>query len=79
MGSEAIAVPPLKEKEFAQITMLGVHVSFPNAKALSFVLRKFSIDCASFFCAKVQEFTSERILEIITQLKIDGLAKSKER
>ncbi|GJR68449.1 hypothetical protein Tco_0014514 [Tanacetum coccineum] len=30
MGSEAIEVPALKEEEFAQITVLGVHVSFPN-------------------------------------------------
>ncbi|GJU37777.1 reverse transcriptase domain-containing protein, partial [Tanacetum coccineum] len=30
MGSEAIEVPALKEEEFAQITVLGLCVSFPN-------------------------------------------------
>ncbi|GJY74946.1 hypothetical protein Tco_0479377, partial [Tanacetum coccineum] len=30
MGSEAIEVHALKEDEFAQIIILGVHVSFPN-------------------------------------------------
>ncbi|GJW46533.1 hypothetical protein Tco_0078179 [Tanacetum coccineum] len=38
MGSEAIEVPALKEEEFAQITVLGLCVSFPNGEALSFVL-----------------------------------------
>ncbi|GJU19879.1 hypothetical protein Tco_1153221 [Tanacetum coccineum] len=32
MGSEAIELPALKEDEFAQIIVLGVHVSFPNGK-----------------------------------------------
>ncbi|GJW53787.1 hypothetical protein Tco_0097872 [Tanacetum coccineum] len=40
MGSEGVAVHALKEEEFAQITVLGVHVSFPNGIALSFVLRQ---------------------------------------
>ncbi|GJS79959.1 hypothetical protein Tco_0729840 [Tanacetum coccineum] len=30
MGSEAIEVPALKDEEFAQITVLGLCVSFPN-------------------------------------------------
>nr|GEW00952.1 hypothetical protein [Tanacetum cinerariifolium] len=38
MGSEAVVVPAHKEEEFATITMLGEHVSFPNGIALSFVL-----------------------------------------
>ncbi|GJW88894.1 hypothetical protein Tco_0164234 [Tanacetum coccineum] len=38
MGSEAIEVPTLKEEEFAQVIVIGVHVSFPNGKSLSFVL-----------------------------------------
>ncbi|GJQ96320.1 hypothetical protein Tco_0007459, partial [Tanacetum coccineum] len=38
MGSEAIEVPALKDEEFAQITVLGLRVSFPNGEALSFVL-----------------------------------------
>ncbi|GJT90918.1 hypothetical protein Tco_1079763 [Tanacetum coccineum] len=38
MGSEAIEVPALKEEKFAQITVLGLCVSFPNGEALSFVL-----------------------------------------
>ncbi|GKA77251.1 ribonuclease H-like domain-containing protein [Tanacetum coccineum] len=36
MGSEAIEVPALKDEEFAQITVLGLCVSFPNGEALSF-------------------------------------------
>ncbi|GJS66689.1 hypothetical protein Tco_0681253 [Tanacetum coccineum] len=38
MGSEDTEVPALKEEEFAQITILGVHVSVPNGNTLSFVL-----------------------------------------
>nr|GEY75230.1 hypothetical protein [Tanacetum cinerariifolium] len=30
MDSEAIEVPALKDEEFAQITVLGLCVSFPN-------------------------------------------------
>ncbi|GJU41159.1 putative ribonuclease H-like domain-containing protein [Tanacetum coccineum] len=44
MGSEAIEVPALKEEEFAQITVLGLCVSFPNGDALSFVLQRVSTD-----------------------------------
>ncbi|GKC45304.1 hypothetical protein Tco_1063026 [Tanacetum coccineum] len=38
MGSKVVDVHALKEEEFAQITVLGVHVSFPSGRALSFVL-----------------------------------------
>ncbi|GKB21061.1 hypothetical protein Tco_0854984 [Tanacetum coccineum] len=40
MGSEAVEVHALKEEEFAQTTMLGEHVSYPNGIALSFVWRQ---------------------------------------
>nr|GEV81779.1 hypothetical protein [Tanacetum cinerariifolium] len=40
MGSEAIEVPVLKEKEFVQITVLGVNVFFSNGIELSFTLRQ---------------------------------------
>ncbi|GKE70316.1 hypothetical protein Tco_1528388 [Tanacetum coccineum] len=40
MGSDVIEVPALKDEEFAQITDLGEHVSFPNGIALSFELRQ---------------------------------------
>ncbi|GJW33508.1 hypothetical protein Tco_0053540 [Tanacetum coccineum] len=38
MGSKVVDVHALKEEEFEQITVLGVHVSFPSGRALSFVL-----------------------------------------
>nr|GEY12356.1 hypothetical protein [Tanacetum cinerariifolium] len=42
MGSKAIEVLALKEDEFAQLTVLGVYVSFPNGKSLSFALMQVS-------------------------------------
>ncbi|GKC67487.1 hypothetical protein Tco_1100085, partial [Tanacetum coccineum] len=62
MGSEAVEVPALKEEEFAQITMLGVHISFPNGIALSFELRQVPIvfpECAPVFYAEARKFTLE--------------------
>ncbi|GJY55854.1 hypothetical protein Tco_0454969 [Tanacetum coccineum] len=38
MGSKAIEVPALKDEEFAQITDLGEHVSFPNGPITAFSL-----------------------------------------
>ncbi|GKE39017.1 hypothetical protein Tco_1462422, partial [Tanacetum coccineum] len=55
MGSEAIEVPALKDEEFAQITVLGLRVSFPNGINLFVVLW----DYASFFCAEARELTIE--------------------
>ncbi|GKD86105.1 hypothetical protein Tco_1357259 [Tanacetum coccineum] len=40
IGSEAVEVHALKEEEFANIIVLGEHVSFPNGIALSFALRQ---------------------------------------
>ncbi|GJS57040.1 hypothetical protein Tco_0651824 [Tanacetum coccineum] len=42
IGSKAVEVPTLKEVEFAQITMLEEHISFPRGIALLFVLRQVS-------------------------------------
>ncbi|GJX60686.1 hypothetical protein Tco_0292076 [Tanacetum coccineum] len=39
MGSKSFEVPALRDEEFAQITVLGLFVSFPNGEALSFVLK----------------------------------------
>ncbi|GJS18109.1 hypothetical protein Tco_0412581 [Tanacetum coccineum] len=39
IGSEAFEVHALKDEEFAQITVLGLCVSFPNGEALSFVFQ----------------------------------------
>ncbi|GJT77117.1 hypothetical protein Tco_1043842 [Tanacetum coccineum] len=40
MGSGVVVVHALKEEEFAQITILGVQVSFHNGMTLSFMLRQ---------------------------------------
>ncbi|GJY92108.1 hypothetical protein Tco_0507890 [Tanacetum coccineum] len=71
MGSEAIEVLALKEEEFAQITVLGLCVSFPN-EAREFTFERSVAQCVAYRIPLVTEL--HHALGLFLEWQIRGVS-----